>query len=30
LAARGGNMTHEELHQMLRKRMELEEERNPK
>jgi ribosomal protein S18 len=30
LAARGGNMTHEELHEMLRKRMELMEESKPK
>jgi hypothetical protein len=30
LASRGGNMTHEELHEMLRKRMELMEESKPK
>lgn len=30
LAARSGNMTHEQLHEMLRKRMELMEESKPK
>jgi hypothetical protein len=30
LAARSGNMTHEQLHEMLRKRMEMMEEGKPK